>query len=824
MNFEIAIGLQLFDNFSRQLFEAKESLDRFGRGLSECQNRAKSLSEIMKKAFDPKAIWEASEKVENFSARIAQATALPLAGMTKMLKDFSSLENARVEMEVAYMTKTGLPKEIESINKQIDELGIKLPGSAEDFYRVATALKSTGMEVEKVAGGGLKAASYAWVLFKSEASPEQVAEYMQEFSNAFKIPSSQFEAFVDDLQRLKFASGLSLTEIAYSTKYFSAQLNQLGVTGRESFKLMSAWIGSLKQFGLKGEIAGTSIRSVLDNIPKLDKNLANLNRMGISLNLSPKDFFDEKGAFKMEEFLIKLRDSISGIHDPIQRMNALTTLFDTEGMRAIAPLLAKNKEEAIAYLNAIKDTMPVEEFERLRKQIEEGGFSGLEEMAKRMEEQAGLQDRINTLLDTYANIWESLQGSIQQVAAVMGSLLAPSLKWLMNTINDLFGSIGGFIERHKTLSNVLAYTAGGFVSLLAVLGAGGLVIASFMKLMSFAFSPFLWLMRSTMIRGFTTAIFQNIIALIRWAVTGNAATSWLKALDFWLLKLKYSFLQALTAVKLKTVALWQWAVAMSKNVWTGLLGGLKAVTAGFRTATVAVRAFTITLLTNPIFLIVAGIVAVSAGIYLLVKHWQKVKDGIASVWNWLRENWKRLLQVFLYVNPITAPIMALRKLVQYVFAVDLFQAGKKIIESLWNGIRSFAMKPVEAVKGIVQKIRNLLPFSPAKEGPLRELHRIRLIETIAEAIKPTTLLTAMTNALEPVKAFTQPLIQPVKQMLEPARLAMAGAGPVNIQVTQNVTLNGAISDKEKEAITIDLRRAVEKALNDINLGKARRAY
>ncbi len=62
MNFEIAIALQLFDNFSRQLFQAKESLDRFNKGLAESQNRLKSLSEIMKKAFDPKAIWEASEK------------------------------------------------------------------------------------------------------------------------------------------------------------------------------------------------------------------------------------------------------------------------------------------------------------------------------------------------------------------------------------------------------------------------------------------------------------------------------------------------------------------------------------------------------------------------------------------------------------------------------------------------------------------------------------------------------------------------------------------------------------------------------------------
>jgi hypothetical protein len=184
MNFEIAIALQLFDNFSRQLFQAKESLDRFNKGLAESQNRLKSLSEIMKKAFDPKVIWESSEKVENFSARIAQATALPLAGMTKMLKDFSSLENARVEMEVAYMTKTGLPKEIESINKQIDELGIKLPGSAEDFYRVATALKATGMEIEKIAGGGLKAASYAWCSLRARHRQSR----LQNICRSFPMP------------------------------------------------------------------------------------------------------------------------------------------------------------------------------------------------------------------------------------------------------------------------------------------------------------------------------------------------------------------------------------------------------------------------------------------------------------------------------------------------------------------------------------------------------------------------------------------------------------------------------------------------------------
>ncbi len=100
--------------------------------------------------------------------------------------------------------------------------------------------------------GSLKGASYAWVLFKREVSPEQAAEYMQEFANAFKIPANQFMEFVDQLQRVKFASGLTLSEIAYSTKYFSSELNQLGITGIKAFNLMGAWIGTLKQFGIKG--------------------------------------------------------------------------------------------------------------------------------------------------------------------------------------------------------------------------------------------------------------------------------------------------------------------------------------------------------------------------------------------------------------------------------------------------------------------------------------------------------------------------------------------------------------------------------------------
>lgn len=97
--------------------------------------------------------------------------------------------------------------------------------------------------------------------------------------------------------------------------------------------------------------------------------------------------------------------------------------------------------------------------------------------------------------------------------------------------------------------------------------------------------------------------------------------------------------------------------------------------------------------------------------------WQGVVDSFSSFWSWL----KSIPQKF-------------------------YEAGKNMMKSLWAGIKAVAMAPVNAVKSIVKKIRNFLPFSPAKEGPLRDIHRIKLIETIAATIKPDPLVKAMQRA------------------------------------------------------------------------------
>lgn len=87
----------------------------------------------------------------------------------------------------------------------------------------------------------------------------------------------------------------------------------------------------------------------------------------------------------------------------------------------------------------------------------------------------------------------------------------------------------------------------------------------------------------------------------------------------------------------------------------------------------------------------------------------------------------------------------LAEVTQILSSFSLASAGAKIVQTIVDGMRSAADAPAAAMKGIVQQVRDYLPFSPAKVGPLRDLNRIRLVETIAEAVTPEPLVAAMSN-------------------------------------------------------------------------------
>lgn len=180
---------------------------------------------------------------------------------------------------------------------------------------------------------------------------------------------------------------------------------------------------------------------------------------------------------------------------------------------------------------------------------------------------------------------------------------------------------------------------------------------------------------------------------------------------------------------------------MGQVIWSALV---PAFAAGLK----ATLAFSAALLANPITWVVAAIVAAAVLIY---KYWDPLKDFFSGLWSEIKGAFETgwvdgILKVIELFSPVVWIAKGLDAVTEYLFGFSLFDAGSNIVKTVGEGIVAMASYPVDKMKAVVTKIRNLLPFSPAKEGPLRDLHKVKLVETVAEAVRPDPLVKAMSGA------------------------------------------------------------------------------
>jgi hypothetical protein len=227
-------------------------------------------------------------------------------------------------------------------------------------------------------------------------------------------------------------------------------------------------------------------------------------------------------------------------------------------------------------------------------------------------------------------------------------------------------------------------------------------------------------------------------------------------------------------------------------------GGLSAATVSFKALDAAMKA-------NVIILIIS---LIATAVYLIINNWSTIKKFFIDLWKGVSDAFKKAWD---YI--INLPVMAPVKLIidnwdkikaffgdlwenvkgKFMDFMDwltgipkrMYTAGANIVKSIWDGIKSFINKPIDAIKGMVTKIREYLPFSPAKVGPLRDIHKIRLVETIADSIKPNSLVKAM-------KVTTAAAMIAVNPVMGKGAGSISGAskGGASINYSPNVTING----------------------------------
>jgi len=155
---------------------------------------------------------------------------------------------------------------------------------------------------------------------------------------------------------------------------------------------------------------------------------------------------------------------------------------------------------------------------------------------------------------------------------------------------------------------------------------------------------------------------------------------------------------------------------------------------------------------TPIFAVVEGFKLLGKAISFVKEGWNKLNKLMSIP---ISDIFSGLTKLFLNFSPFGIIYKEWQSVFNFLKSINLFKTGEKLLSTFIEGVKSKAGELIDAVKGTLSKVRNFLPFSPAKEGPLSDLHKtgLRFVETIAEGIKGDSLIGKVSSVMKKAKDY-----------------------------------------------------------------------
>jgi TP901 family phage tail tape measure protein len=585
----------------------------------------------------------------------------------------------------------------------------------------------------------------------AKGTKSSIAEMTSLFATGYGI----YKGFYKDLNDMEFGEMFS-AGIAKSVQQFKTNGSQmaqsiqtLGASATSSNVPLEEQLSILGmlQATMSGSEAGTKYKAFLRSAAKA----------GEELGLSFTDANNQ--LLSMPEILEQLRGKFGDTMDAAEKME-LQKAFGTDEAVAMIDLLYNKTGDLQSNITTLYG-----------------------EMGKGIDVARGMANAIN---ETEGEKYIRLQQRIRNVKEEIGNQLLPTVNMLLSKGEVVLGKISDWIERNQQLIKIIALvvlTIGIVLtvlgSLIVVVGGVGLIFTKTAN-MAFGFGRAL-----TKIPDMLTTIriqamyagdaikagFGHMKSLASTAVSGvKSVTTSIISMG------KAAIVNGATAIKNFVISM----ASMARQAITTAVTAMPGLIA-------SVWSFTAALLANPITWVVIGIVALIAAIILLWQNWDSVTAWIQGVWNgfvngikagfdWIRNlfsgmptwlqiaiaafmpfigipmliinNWDSIVAFFsnLWVRvkgTFTSGIQGIKDFITGTFAW-FRESGSKILTTFTEGIKSAVSAPIEAVKGGLSKIRKLLPFSDAKEGPLSTLTLSgrRIFETITSGMVQTQNLPA----------------------------------------------------------------------------------
>jgi len=573
----------------------------------------------------------------------------------------------------------------------------------------------------------------------AKGTKSSIAEMTSLFATGYGI----YKGYYKDMSDIEFGEMFS-AGIAKSVQQFktdgtkmSEAIQTLGASATTSNVPLEEQLSILGmlQATMGGSEAGTKYKAFLQSAAKAGEEL------GLS-------FVDANNKLlSMPEILTILKGKFGETMDAAEKME-LQKAFGTEEAVSLIDLLYTKTDDLQGNILGLYDTMGQ-------------GTS----VAK------GMADAIN---QTDGEKFTVLKQKIQNTVETIGNGMLPTINRWIEKGDQLLGQISSWIEKNQQLvSNIFL--------VVAVIGVILIALGTLSTVIGFV--------GTTVVGSITN--FRNLVSILK-SVPGAWDTIRLKAMyagdaiKLGFTKIRGAATTVITGMKNVTMQI----ITMGKAAVINGFNALKSMTLGLigmakQAITTAVTAmpgliastwaWTAALLANPVTWIVVGIVALIAAIILLWRNWDTVVAWLKGVWNgaiqlvlngfnWIKEKVMGMPNSILLLIAAFVPFIGIPMLIMKnwegikSFFTNLWsgikdgfnnfitgwipnmtQSGKKVISTFVDGIKSMIDKPVEIVKEGLEKVRQLLPFSDAKEGPLSSLtlSGSRVFTTIGEGMQKT---------------------------------------------------------------------------------------
>jgi TP901 family phage tail tape measure protein len=661
-------------------------------------------------------------------------------------------------VKAALMSTGGATEEnIQKLGQVAQKLDQTTIFSANEITDALQDLAKQGITFGDLYGDGIHNAIAATTTLAQATDTDlrSTATVIGDVMNEFAIKGKDMVNIVNSISGAMHVSRISMEDFYNAMKYAGPQAHNLGMDVRD----VAAAIGLLAERGIKGSQAGTTLRRMFLNLePHTKAATEEFKKLGLITKDGSNIFFDASGHVKsMGEVIEILRSHLEGLN-PVQRQQALNTIFGTYALSGMTVIASTTREQ----------------WDKLTKAMGE----------------TNAQDIAAAKIDNVKGHIEILKSTMTTLGTQFASFLLPAVDKVVNGLTRLANwfqnlsphtqhiifIIFGVVSALTALSGMVLVTAATITFIMPGLELLGSAFTAIGSSLSFLLGPWGLLI---------AAVVAGVALLItHWTQVNN----WMQqhfgvTIPGILHGLLNVFQTVWNGIKDVVQAVWNFvgpyiigAVQKVAAYWKAIWPELKDVFGEFWTLIKAIMTPIIAWWGATFNLIASVIKAIWKPL------WDTVGSVLKAAWDWMtgiiRTAWDIISGIFKVIldvltgrwkdawNDIKSTLKNVWSDITGMFSnmlKDALSFGQNFVKMIGDGIMAGVHWVENAVSNVADKIKSFLGFSsPTEEGPGAESDQWapNFMKMYQEGIQQNIpkLQTSLTVALEaPFRSMTNQL-------------------------------------------------------------------